>query len=160
MALEKIIVAGIIISIIVILGAVLICIIPSRAQKKRITIRTRDGRRIIVNAEIANDIGTQMKGLMGRKTLDETEGMLFVFGESKKHSFWMMNTTILLEALHFASDGTLVDIVQMEPCKSAFNCPNYMPREASRYVLEVNAGFSKIKGIKIGDSTIDLTEVK
>jgi uncharacterized membrane protein (UPF0127 family) len=69
-----------------------------------------------------------------------------------------MNTTIPLEALHFSANGELVDIVKMEPCTNLISCPKYPPKTASKYVLEVNQGFSERNEIEISKSKIEIGE--
>ena len=67
----------------------------------------------INNLEIINDIGKpihyrvevaktneeQVKGLMYRLELKKNEGMLFLFDNEKKTSFWMKNTFIPLDII-------------------------------------------------------------
>ena len=94
-----------------------------------------------------------MRGLMLRDSLPQNAGMLFVFDNEAYHSFWMANTTIPLDAIHFDSNGKVVDIIHMEPCKTVESyCRNYTPQEKAKYVLEVNEGFSDKNSIKINAS--------
>jgi uncharacterized membrane protein (UPF0127 family) len=134
-------------------------IFSSKVARKQITIIAEDGKKTNVDAEIAKSIPDQMKGLMGRDKIGEKEGMLFVFSTQRKQIFWMMNTTIPLEALHFSENGELVDIIKMEPCKSIMNCPQYIPKAEAKYVLEVNQGFSQENKIEIGKSKLKTEEI-
>ncbi|MDR1849365.1 MAG: DUF192 domain-containing protein, partial [Zoogloeaceae bacterium] len=45
-----------------------------------------------VEAEVAATPEARMQGLMGRKSLAEHRGMLFVFPENARHCMWMKNT--------------------------------------------------------------------
>ncbi|MCI0559378.1 MAG: DUF192 domain-containing protein, partial [Nitrososphaera sp.] len=112
-----------------------------------------EGNEIAVYAEIANNTVTRAKGLMGRTSLAENEGMLFIFDKPAYYGFWMLNTTIPLDAIHIAENGTVVDVIKMQPCGlNVTKCPTYPPREKSKYVLEVNQGFSEKNKITIGKS--------
>ena len=112
----------------------------------------KDGKSVFVDAELAKNTTTRMRGLMFRKSLGENEGMLFVFDKESSHIFWMMNTSIPLDAIHISSNGSVVDIIQMEPCNSLVLCKKYYPKAKAMYVLEVNLGFAKKNGIEIGNS--------
>jgi len=125
---------------------------------KNITITNPDGTKIQVDAEIADNPFKMMKGLMGRKALDGDAGMLFIFPSEDIQPFWMLNTTIALDAIFIKSDGTIAEIIQMEPCGlNITKCRIYTPKETARYVLEVNKGFSDRHGLVIGKSTANLS---
>jgi uncharacterized membrane protein (UPF0127 family) len=47
--------------------------------------------------EVAESKTELRKGLMGRESLSENEGMLFDFGTEGKHEMWMYNTLIPLD---------------------------------------------------------------
>lgn len=99
--------------------------------------------------EIANDNSSRAYGLMNRTSLDADKWMLFVFDKDDVHSFWMKNTLISLDMIWINSGGVIVDIQTATPCLSD-PCPNYIPSSPSRYVLELNAGISKIIGLQKG----------
>ena len=118
--------------------------ITAKGEKKRITLINADGARFPIDVEVANNSLTRAKGLMGRSSLGESEGMLFIFDKSGIYPFWMLNTTIPLDAIHIADDGSIVDIIEMEPCGlNITRCRLYTPKAEARYVLEVNQGFSR-----------------
>jgi uncharacterized membrane protein (UPF0127 family) len=132
-------------------------LITAKGEKKRLTLINSAGLEIGVDAEIANSGATMAKGLMGRSSLGENEGMLFVFPRSGKYPFWMLNTTIPLDAIHIAENGTVVDVIEMEPCGwNITKCPNYYPKAPAKYVLEVNRGFSREHLIVPGKSRLIL----
>jgi len=146
---------------IAILLILLIYFATAKGERKRIILINGAGEQIGVDVEIAATPGTQAKGLMGRKTLGENEGMLFVFYKSGRYSFWMLNTTIPLDAVFIDEKGTVVDIIGMEPC--GFNiakCGFYTPKAPARYVLEANLGFSEKNKIVPGNSSILLESIE
>ncbi len=121
--------------------------------KEQLTIINSAGQEIHIYAEIVDEWPEMERGLMYREYLPEDEGMLFVFPQSGIHPFWMKNTLISLDAIHISENGTIVDILQMEPCLSD-PCPDYTPDAEALYVLEVNKGFSERHGISEGDTLV------
>ena len=100
-----------------------------------------------VTVEIADTREAQEKGLMGRDSMEEDHGMLFVYDRDSRKSFWMKNTTIPLSLAYIATDGTIREIYDMEPLSTRIVDSKY----SVRYVLEVNQGAFERHGIKPGD---------
>ncbi len=100
-----------------------------------------------VNAELARSVDEGERGLMYRKQMGEDEGMFFFIDERKVQTFWMHNTCIPLDMLFIDDDGTIVGIVESAPVLDdgarQVDC-------ASRYVLEVNAGWTRRHNVKPG----------
>lgn len=135
-------------------------ILTARCKKEKITIINSKGKTVRIDAEIADSFATRFKGLMGRRSLGEGEGMLFIFPHPDQHSFWMLNTYIPLEALFFDQDGVLIEVLQMEPCGlNVARCWLYRPRKPAGYALEVNKGFSASRSIISGDSRLDIKRI-
>ncbi len=107
-----------------------------------------------VSVEIADSSAELEKGLMNRASLGEKNGMLFVFPDEEKRSFWMKNTLLPLDIIFLSSDFTVVDIKKnFQPCKSII-CETYASKADAMYVLEVNANFTSRNTIKIGDKAV------
>jgi hypothetical protein len=100
-----------------------------------------------LKVEIASKDSERQKGLMFRERLADNEGMLFLFPTERYNSFWMHNTLIPLDMIFIDSDWTVVGIVQN--AKPLTDDPRRVDR-MSRYVLEVNAGFSARYGLAAG----------
>ncbi|MBI5227262.1 DUF192 domain-containing protein [Candidatus Micrarchaeota archaeon] len=113
----------------------------TRAFKTIILVNSKNTK-ITVNAQIADDPLSHMRGLMFRSVLAKDEGMLFAFPNEAYRSFWMMFTKIALDAIFFDKDGQVVEIIQMQPCNKLIGCPTYNSKTKSKYVLEVNFGFA------------------
>ena len=113
---------------------------------------------IIINAEVVDKPADMEKGLMFRESPGENEGMLFVFEEEGKYSFWMKNTLIPLDMIFIDAGGKIVGIESAVPCEKD-QCPTYDPAENHLYVLEANGGFAEKNGIRIGDM-INLKEAQ
>ncbi len=106
---------------------------------------------IKIEAQLAQTILQQTKGLMNVKSLPENQGMLFVFLDESRKSFWMKNTYIPLDLIFISRDKKIVEIKEnFEPCQQK-NCPSYTSQKKVKYVLEVNGGFCQKHQIKEGD---------
>jgi uncharacterized membrane protein (UPF0127 family) len=90
--------------------------------------------------EIADTPETQMKGLMGRNTLDDSSGMLFVFDRQEPQKFWMKNTPVSLDIIFAGGDGCIVNIVEST---TPMSNQRYRSKGPVKYVVEVRAGFVK-----------------
>lgn len=111
---------------------------------------------VAVLAEVARTGEQRTMGLMERRSLADTAGMLFVY-ESDQPSdagFWMFRTRIPLDIAFADSAGRIVAIRTMAPCEArlAAGCPGYEPGHAYRSALEVNAGFFARHGVTAGNA--------
>ncbi len=102
--------------------------------------------------EIARSAEEQARGLMFRDHMDADAGMLFVYDNQARRSFWMRNCRIPLDILYFDSDARLVgEALGVPPCNTA-QCPSYDGGGApAQYVLELNAGTARRLGVQRGD---------
>ncbi len=110
-------------------------------------------QKLNINVEVAKDPYAWIKGLMFREFMPKNSGMLFIFPDEVKRTFWMKNTLIPLDIIFISKDKKIVDIKEnFEPCLgSQMSCPSYFPTSPAMYVLEVNAGIVKENGLEIGD---------
>lgn len=99
--------------------------------------------------EIVDDEYGITTGLMYRKKMEENRGMLFIFPDVSKRSFWMRNTIIPLDIIFISEQKTIVTIQRNTVPFSEKSIPSTAP---AKYVLEVNAGLSDKYGWKDGDS--------
>ena len=103
-----------------------------------------------VEIKIADSPSERERGLMFVSSLDEDDGMLFVFEESGEHGFWMKNTLIPLDIIWVNENFEVVDIKTAEPCEEE-PCEVYIPIEKAKYVLEVNSDWVEKNGVKVGN---------
>ncbi len=87
-------------------------------------------------------------GLMFREFLPENSGMLFIFQEESRLSFWMKNTFIPLSIAFIDSNGVIVDIQDMEPMTTK----SHISKFPAKFALEVNKGWFKKRQISVGDT--------
>jgi uncharacterized membrane protein (UPF0127 family) len=118
-----------------------------RPSPARVVIAPRKGEVIVVAVEVARTEAERGRGLMFRTSLGDGAGMLFVFDETGEHPFWMKNTLIPLDMIFIDDSGRVTGVV-------ARAVPGSLePRSGgpSRYVLEVNGGWTEAKGVAAGD---------
>jgi uncharacterized membrane protein (UPF0127 family) len=120
-------------------------------RKYEIFLFSESGEKIVLNAEIAKTPAEREKGLMFRKSLGESDGMLFVFDNEEYLSFWMKNTFIPLDIAYIDKKGIINEIYYMAPIDISNIYSSIKP---AMYALEVNAGWFDKHKIKIG-SKID-----
>jgi len=99
-----------------------------------------------IRAEVANDMGSRMQGLMYRKLMPQNAGMVFVFEEIAIHCMWMKNTYLPLSVAFIDQGGTIVSISDMQPQTENSHCA----AKPARYALEMNQGWFAQRGIKPG----------
>ena len=101
-----------------------------------------------IDIEIADIESERTIGLMHRRSMPETQGMLFIFDREEPRSFWMRNTLIGLDILYIKQDGTIESIAKYCVPKSEKSIPSRGP---ALYVLELIEGFCDIHGVEVGD---------
>lgn len=124
---------------------------PTPVITKVITVAGKN-----INVEIANTQTTREKGLGGRASLSEDNGMLFVFDtKDVTETFWMKGMLFPLDMIWIAN-GKVVAINKNIPVPASGTpddkLVDYSPGRPIDYVLEVNAGFSDKNNIKVGQS--------
>ncbi len=96
---------------------------------------------------------SQSKGLAIKDSLNENEGMLFIFELPQKYSFWMKDMKFPIDIIWINSTGKIVHIEKnLPPCVFLIPCPSYTPNDDSLYVLEVVSNFTNKFDINIGDA--------
>ena len=99
-----------------------------------------------ISAQVAQSPQERSVGLMFRKEMPQSEGMLFIFEQPSQQCFWMKNTLLPLTAAFVADDGVIVNLADMKPHSTDSHCS----ARPVRYVLEMNQGWFAKKGIKAG----------
>lgn len=100
----------------------------------------------LIHAQVAANHQQRAIGLMYRKEMPTSEGMLFVFEQPSSQCFWMKNTLLPLTAAFIADDGTIVNLADMKPQTTNSHCS----AKPVRFVLEMNQGWFAKRGIKAG----------
>ena len=105
------------------------------------------------NLTLAKTTQEKIKGLSNRKSLNQNDGMLFIFEKKGKYSFWMKDTFIPLDIIYI-DNNKIVDIFKNLPPQAGNTglLPIYTPKNDSNYVLEINGGLSEKNKFKVGDT--------
>ena len=101
-----------------------------------------------IDLEIADNDYERQLGLMNRKEMKESEGMLFIFPMQGNQSFWMRNTLISLDMI-FVNDKK--EIVTIHKNTKILSDQSYPATQPSIYVVEVLAGYTDKHNIQVGD---------
>ena len=124
----------------------------NRAQPKLQTMKLWLGPKEIV-AELALNRVQIETGMMFRKQMGEDEGMLFVFAQPHRTSFYMKNTLIPLTCAYIDAEGAIAELHDLEPKNET---PVPARSDNIQYVLEMNRGWFQKN--KIGVGTVVRTE--
>jgi uncharacterized protein len=111
------------------------------------TVTFADTAATRITVEIAEKDQDRQRGLMFRTSMPESHGMIFWFEEKSNHAFWMHNTCIPLDMLYLDDDGLIVGIEENTPTLSD---STFEVGCESKYVLEVNAGWTRAHGVTAG----------
>ena len=123
--------------------------ISSMFQKEgTLTFLDNEGNAVTtIDLEIADTPQDRETGMMGRPSLGEKNGMLFVFEQEQYLSFWMMNTLISLDMIFIDANS---EIITIHRNTTPFSKESYSAEKLGLYVLEVNSGFCDRYGIVVG----------
>jgi uncharacterized membrane protein (UPF0127 family) len=131
------------------LGALAAAGVASAFGRGTATIST-PRKTVTVRVELAVSDADRARGLMGRRTLAPSAGMLFLYPREIKTRFWMKDTLIPLSIAFYGADGKIRRILDMAPC-TADPCPVYDPGVRFKGALEVNRGAFARWGVRRGD---------
>jgi len=95
--------------------------------------------------EVADTFEKRKYGLMNREYIKPNSGMLFMWKDLEKRTFWMKNTYFDLDLFFLGKEGQVLEIYRNA---KAYNEDQISSKEKAMFVLELNAGKHQIK---IGD---------
>lgn len=104
--------------------------------------------------EVAEKLEARTRGLSGRASLPPGGGMLFIFEDTRIHTFWMKDMMFPLDLVWIGEQCTVENITPNVPPPTPEQADSDLPRFRSpqpvRYVLEINAG-EAAANIQVGD---------
>ena len=110
-----------------------------------IYFKTQQQAKFCVELAINNE--ERQRGLMFRKGMELSNGMMFIYDRPQSVSFWMKNTSIPLDIIFADEAGIITKIFEnARPFSTASIFGGY----DVQYVLEINAGLAKSLDIKKG----------
>lgn len=101
-----------------------------------------------LDIEIADNNYERQTGLMYRESMEEEQGMLFIYDKAAPRSFFMKNTYIPLDIIYFGADSTAVSLQENAKPEDETSLPSEKP---AQFILEINAGLAKEWNFKVGD---------
>ena len=105
--------------------------------------------------EVAEKLEARTQGLSGRASLPPAEGMLFIFEDTRIHTFWMKGMMFPLDLVWIGEQCMVESITPSAPAPASEQSDSDLPRFRSpqpvRYVLEINAGEASAANIQVGD---------
>src|SRR5262245_5855008 len=122
-------------------------------------LRLVSGRDTIpVVAQLAERPDQRTMGLMERRHLADTAGMLFIYDSTQPDTsaFWMYRTRIPLDIAFVDSLGVIRSIRHMVPCPATLmeGCPSYPAGAPYRAALEMNAGYFARHKLDVGSKIL------
>lgn len=103
-----------------------------------------------VKLDIAKSEEARAKGLGGRESMADDQGMLFVFDQPAKECFWMKDMQFPIDIIWL---NTAKQVVHVERNLSPETYPaSYCPKLPAKYVVELNAGQAEKLDISPGDT--------
>lgn len=157
---------GFLLSVLFVAGAIITALFvnnTSNAQENAVTkvknviVDGRVSETIFINtvqgrfnftAEIADTPEETQSGLMFRESMPHNHGMLFDFHKDKIVYMWMKNTPLSLDMVFLSPTGRVVSIARNT---TPFSESIISSKKLASGVLEINAGTSKLIGLKAGD---------
>jgi hypothetical protein len=107
-----------------------------------------DSLLIELDIEIAETDYETQTGLMYRNSMEDKQGMLFIFPEIAYHSFYMKNTKFPLDIIYIDEQLKVATIIKNAQPLNEAGLPSQVP---VKYVLEIKGGLSDVWGINTGD---------
>lgn len=118
---------------------------PATTSNYYLTINGKD-----VKVELAVIEEERSQGLKYRDSLPADTGMLFIYPDEIILSFWMKDTPLPLSIAFIKSNGTILDIKDMQP----FSLDSIHSSNLTQYALEMTQGWFQQNQIKVGDIVV------
>jgi uncharacterized membrane protein (UPF0127 family) len=116
----------------------------------------------VFKLEISADAPARARGLMEREQIEEHGGMLFIYRDVRRRSFWMKNCLVDIDLLYLGSKGRIVGCHKMkkEPPRREdeteaayeWRLKSYRSRRPAQFVIELKAGSIDRLKIKPGQT--------
>ena len=130
------------------LGIVALALLATAPAPRWATAVLADGTAFTL--EVAATEAARERGYMERE-VGPREGMLFVFDEAGRHSFWMKNCRVPLDILWLDASFRIVHLAAAQPpCPAEGDCPSIVPMRPAHYALEFASGTARAHGLKPG----------
>ena len=119
-------------------------------KEGQLTITQNESGSVIaqLDIEIADTEYETQTGLMYRESMNDSQGMLFVFKDVAEHSFYMKNTLFSLDIIYIDANLKIASFQKNTTPFDEKSLPSGVPVQ---YVLEVKGGLADRWGLQVGD---------
>jgi len=132
---------------------------PKKVVKTETVVFTKEGELNIyqqktdsliskLDIEFAESEYETQTGLMYRQSMEDNQGMLFIFADEAMHSFYMKNTEFPLDLIFIDSE---LEIASFQENAQPLSEQGLSSKVPIQYVLEINAGLVEKWSLSIGD---------
>lgn len=121
---------------------------PPRPRRTAAVRIGAGAKAILIEAEIAATPAERERGLSGRRSVPQGSGVLFMWPDAARRSFWMKDTLVPLD-LVFVLEGRVAEVARLVPCR-ADPCPLTTSRDAVHFAVELPAGTLARAGLGAG----------
>lgn len=101
-----------------------------------------------IDIEIADTPYEWETGLMYRDSMEDNQGMLFIYPNAAPRSFYMKNTYIPLDIIFMDNDTLVINIKENATPRDETSIPSSAP---AKFILEINGGKASSWNIEEGD---------
>ncbi|HSP13015.1 MAG TPA: DUF192 domain-containing protein [Salegentibacter sp.] len=101
-----------------------------------------------IDIEIADSQYEHETGLMYRDSMEDSQGMLFIYEDAAPRAFYMKNTYIPLDIIYYSSDSTAISFYENAKPMDETSLPSGEP---AQFILEINGGLIEEWNIEVGD---------
>ena len=109
---------------------------------------------VMLQVEIADTQEKRVKGLSNRESLQENRGMLFLFEKPGRYGFWMKEMNFAIDIIWIDKNKSVIEITKNVDPKTFPEV--FYPKGAVQYVIEIQAGFTELNEIQLGDKILGL----
>jgi len=102
------------------------------------------------NVLVAKTEAEKMKGLQDVESMNEDEGMLFIYDEPQQLTYWMKDTTVPLDIIFISPDWIVNSVHKGEPLSEEL-----IVDEDSQYCLELNQDSGVKPGMEVEIDEMD-----
>lgn len=128
----------------IIIGITLVGYLTTQNYQSRVVVNGKT-----YNVAVSDTSYTKMKGLSGKTSLAQNQGMIFVFEEPGIEGFWMKDMNFPIDII-WIDENLAVNHIEKSVSPATYPTILY-PESKAKYVLEVSAGQSDVIGLKLGD---------
>lgn len=111
-----------------------------------------DQDRCAVNMDIADSNSERGKGLSGRISMKDDQGMIFVFDQPQIQCFWMKDMNFSLDMIWLNEQKEVINI--MDSIKPETYPNQFCSDLPAKYVIELTAGSANRLGIQQGQALV------